>query len=305
MLLLAAAEKDCGVTWEKRRLPEEWERQTEYKMNLRFTLLSLSVVLSAYSTDSTAAAAADGGPDDKTTCSIEWEKDHGLILHRRKLTLETVDFSSHGGRKLRRNSNWLTEWLNPLFGGGGGGGGGKNECYDAEQQIKDGIAAFKTGEVQGGQRYLEMFHKDAKVNMLAGHTEDGHEINGREHLARFMSDPFGSRNPRDGGRSLSKFIELTASEDTTELTAFEDSEYSSKRSDDGNFCIVYLSVLMTMTTTSGNTGEMTDVTTEGLVRYDVADDDSVISKLSLNVNTGQPDPCSTDRDVDATYGVRE
>lgn len=90
MLLLAAAEKDCGVTWEKRRLPEEWERQTEYKMNLRFTLLSLSVVLSAYSTDSTAAAAADGGPDDKTTCSIEWEKDHGLILHRRKLTLETV-----------------------------------------------------------------------------------------------------------------------------------------------------------------------------------------------------------------------
>jgi len=178
-------------------------------------------------------------------------------------------------------------------GNGGGGGGGDDDCSDAEQQIKDGIAAFKSGEVQGGRRYLEMFHKDAKVNMLAGHTEDGHEIHGREHLARFMSDPFGPRNPRD--------IKSLGST-TTDLTAFVDSEYSSKRSDDGNFCIVYLSVLMTITT-SGYT--VTTVTTEGLVRYDVADDESVISKLSLNVNTGQSDPCSTDRDVDATYGVRE
>lgn len=270
---------------------------------IRFTLLSLSVVLSAYSADSTAAAvavaAADDAPDDKATCSIEWEKDHGLILHRRKIILETVDFSSHGGRKLQGNWNWnwLTGWLNHLF-GGGGGGGGDDECSDAEQQIKDGIAAFKSNEVQGGRRYLEMFHKDAKVNMLAGHTEDGHEIHGREHLARFMSDPFGSRNPRDGGRSLNPT--------TTGLTAFEDSEYSSKRSDDGNFCIVYLSVLMTMTTTYDGSGDtVATVTTEGLVRYDVADDESVISKLSLNVNTGQLDPCSTDRNVDATYGVRE
>ena len=297
-------------------------------MTLRFILLLLSVV-SASSTDSTSTAA------DETTCSIEWEKDHGLIMHRRKIILETVgellsltqdstnnningvhrqlalsascfvvetqsylylpDFSSHGGRKLRSKKG---NKLRSKKGNGGGGGGGDDDCSDAEQQIKDGIAAFKSGEVQGGRRYLEMFHKDAKVNMLAGHTEDGHEIHGREHLARFMSDPFGSRNPRDGKYTKKWILEST----TTDLTAFVDSEYSSKRSDDGNFCIVYLSVLMTITT-SGDT--VTTVTTEGLVRYDVADDESVISKLSLNVNTGQSDPCSTDRDVDATYGVRE
>lgn len=246
-------------------------------MTLRFILLLLSVV-SASSTDSTSTAA------DETTCSIEWEKDHGLIMHRRKIILETVDFSSHGGRKLLGSKK------------GNGGGGGDDDCSDAEQQIKDGIADFKSNEVQGGRRYLEMFHKDAKVNMLAGHTEDGHEIHGREHLARFMSDPFGSRNPRDGGRSLVGPV--------TDLTAFQDSEYSSKRSDDGNFCIVYLSVLMTMTITLDGT-IVDSVTTEGLVRYDVADDESVISKLSLNVNTGKSEPCSTDRNVDAEYGVRE
>ena len=186
--------------------------------------------------------------------------------------------------------NWLTGWLNHLF---GGGGDDDDECSDAEQQIKDGIAAFKSGEVEGGRRYLEMFHKDAKVNMLAGHTEDGHEINGREHLARFMSDPFGSRNPRGilGPKPA--------------LTQFVDSEHSSKLSDDGNFCIVYLSVLMTMTTTDGETGETNDVTTEGLARYDVDFMGNVVAKLSLNVNVMESEPCNTDRNVDADYGVRE
>ena len=59
-------------------------------MFLRYTLLlSLLLVLSAYSTDP-SAAAEDAGPDDKTTCSIEWDKEDGLILHHRKIILENV-----------------------------------------------------------------------------------------------------------------------------------------------------------------------------------------------------------------------
>ena len=156
---------------------------------------------------------------------------------------------------------------------------GEGVCSSAVAKIEGIVGEFKKGN---SLRYLQAFHEDAEVYMMAGHLEDGHQIKGRDHLHRCLATMTGTPHPDEEDRRL------VNSDAGWSFLSFEDSDYAGVELDDGT-CAVYLSLKMEFDPDGGTAWEISD----GLVRYDVNSSNVVTAKLSLN------NYCAPDTNTDA------
>ena len=67
-----------------------------------------------------------------------------------------------------------------------------------------------------------MFHDDARVNMLAGFLEDGHNIKGKEHLGECLAKLGGEGSDNEEEGEEKSVRSLLFAGPSYQVTAFED-----------------------------------------------------------------------------------
>ena len=195
---------------------------------------------------------------------------------------EAGDANVASGRKLAKSAKSGTT-KNPKSGttknpkSGKSVKSGEGVCSSAVAKIEGIVGEFKKGN---SLRYLQAFHEDAEVYMMAGHLEDGHQIKGRDHLHRCLATMTGTPHPDEEHRQLAQ---------PWSFLSFVDSDYAGVELDAGA-CAVYLSLNMEFDPDDGTS--LTYVS-DGLVRYDVDSSNVVTAKLSLN------NYCAPDTNTDA------